>query len=34
MELKILECYIISCYERGIAPSWQGLKEFRNRGTR
>lgn len=30
MAFKILECYIISCFERDIEPSWEGLKEFRN----
>lgn len=30
MAFEILKHYINSCLKRGIEPSWQGLKEFRN----
>lgn len=30
MALKILEYYIILCLEKGIEPTWQGLREFRD----
>lgn len=28
MSIKILEYYIVLCLEKGIKPTWKGLKEF------
>lgn len=31
MSFKLFEYYVILSLEKGIEPSWQDLKEFRNR---
>lgn len=31
MSFKMFEYYVILCLEKGSKPSWQGLKEFRNK---